>query len=73
MPEKVSHRITATQVAIADDNPSYRDTHIKELILFILGAATRAAFGVLPVLLSKIGLEGKLPIVYESLVIEAKM
>jgi hypothetical protein len=53
--------------AIADDNPSYRDTHVKELIFFILGAAVRAALGVLFVLLKKYKLEGKLSIVHESL------
>jgi hypothetical protein len=53
--------------AIADDNPSYRDTHVNELIFFISGAALRAALGVLYVKLKKYELEGKVAIVYESL------
>jgi hypothetical protein len=52
--------------AIADDNPSYRDTHVNELIFYILGAALRAALGVLIVLLQTLKLEHKISIVYKS-------
>jgi hypothetical protein len=53
--------------AIADDNPSYRDTHVNELIFYILGAALRAALGVLIGLLQTHKLEDKISIVYKSL------